>query len=92
MLLSLYRLGIHISQNPFKWLLGCFIIMLFCLLGLFCFRQEKNPIKLWSPPDSDFTFDTNWMISHFENGLRIQTFILTGNNVLEQQTLIKVNI
>ncbi|KAL6447550.1 hypothetical protein ACFW04_000040 [Cataglyphis niger] len=86
-----YWLGIYISQNPFKWLLGCFIIMLFCLSGLFCFRQEKNPVKLWSPPDSSFALDTDWIISHFENGLRIETFILTGNNVLEQQTLIKLN-
>ncbi|XP_029679286.1 NPC1-like intracellular cholesterol transporter 1 [Formica exsecta] len=86
-----YRLGMHISQNPFKWLLGCFIIMLFCLSGLFRFRQEKNPVKLWSPPDSSFALDTDWIMSHFENGLRIQTFILTGNNVLEQQTLIRLN-
>ncbi|CAL1684179.1 unnamed protein product [Lasius platythorax] len=86
-----YRLGMHITQNPYKWILGCCIIMLFCLSGLFRFRQEKNPMKLWSPPDSGFALDTEWLMSHFEEGLRIQTFILTGNNVLEQQALIKLN-
>lgn len=92
MLLSFYRLGMHITQNPFKWMFGCFIIMLFCLSGLFRFRQEKNPIKLWSPPDSGFAIDTEWLMSHVEQGLRIQTFILTGDNVLERQALIKVHI
>lgn len=82
----------HITQNPYKWILGCCIIMLFCLSGLFRFRQEKNPMKLWSPPESGFALDTEWLMSHFEEGLRIQTFILTGNNVLEQQALIRVNI
>lgn len=86
-----YRLGMRITQNPFKWLLGCFIVMLFCLSGLFRFRQEKNPMKLWSPPDSDFALDTDWLMSHFKEGLRIQTFMLTGNNVLEQQALIRLN-
>ncbi|KMQ95278.1 patched domain-containing protein 3-like protein [Lasius niger] len=86
-----YRLGMHITQNPYKWILGCCIIMLLCLSGLFRFRQEKNPMKLWSPPDSGFALDTEWLMSHFEEGLRIQTFILTGNNVLEQQALIRLN-
>lgn len=82
----------HIAQNPYNCLLGCSIVILFCLSGLFRFRQEKNPVKLWSSPDSDFALDTDWLMSHFKEGLRIQTFILTGNNVLEQEALIRVNI
>ncbi|KAL6264423.1 hypothetical protein P5V15_004532 [Pogonomyrmex californicus] len=86
-----YRLGVHIAQNPFKWMFGCFVIILICILGLFRFRQEKNPNKLWVPSDSDFVRDTEWLLSHYEEAVRIQSFILIGNNVLEQQTLIKLN-
>lgn len=71
-------------------MLGCSVIILICILGLFRFRQEKNPVKLWNPPDADFVSDTDWLMSHYEEAIRIETFILTGNNVLEQQALIKV--
>jgi len=88
----IYRLGVHIAQSPYKWMLGCFVVVLVCVLGLFRFRQEKNPIKLWVPPDSDFVTTTEWLMSHYLETLRIQTFILTDDNVLEQQTLIRVTI
>jgi len=71
-------------------MLGCLVVVLVCVLGLLRFRQEKNPIKLWVPPDSDFVAATEWLMSHSLETLRIQTFILTGDNVLEQQTLVKV--
>ncbi|XP_011262753.1 patched domain-containing protein 3 isoform X1 [Camponotus floridanus] len=86
-----YRLGMRVAQNPYNWLLGCSIVILLCLSGLFRFRQEKNPVKLWSSPDSDFALDTEWLMSHIKEGLRIQTFILTGDNVLEQEALIRLN-
>nr|XP_012232571.1 PREDICTED: Niemann-Pick C1 protein-like [Linepithema humile]XP_012232572.1 PREDICTED: Niemann-Pick C1 protein-like [Linepithema humile] len=86
-----YRLGVNIAQSPLKWMLGCFVIILLCILGLFRFRQEKNPVKLWVPPDSDFVSETDWLMSHYEEALRIETFILTGDNILEQKALIKLN-
>ncbi|XP_011688295.1 PREDICTED: uncharacterized protein LOC105450242 [Wasmannia auropunctata] len=86
-----YRLGVRIAQNPFKWMRGCLVVTLICCLGLFRFRQEKNIVKLWIPPDSDFAKATEWLMSHYLETLRIQTFILTGDNVLEQQTLIRLN-
>lgn len=92
MFVFLYRLGTSIAQSPLKWMLGCSVIMLSCILGLLRFQQEKNPLKLWVPPNSDFVSDTEWLMSHFKEGLRMETFILTGGNVLEQQALIKVNI
>lgn len=85
-----YRLGVKIARTPIKWIIGCIIVIVICLLGLFRFRQEKNPIKLWNPPNTKFVLDTEWLMSHYEEALRIQTFVLTGNNVLERQVLIKV--
>ncbi|XP_024875784.1 NPC intracellular cholesterol transporter 1-like isoform X1 [Temnothorax curvispinosus] len=86
-----YRLGVHIAQKPYRWMLGCLVVVLVCLLGLLRFRQEKNPLRLWVPPDSDFVRSTEWLMSHYSEALRIETFILTGDNLLEQQTLIKLN-
>lgn len=86
------RLGIKIAQSPIKWIVGCFIVILICILGLFRFRQEKNPIKLWNPPNDKFVLDTEWLMSHYEEALRTEIFILTSDNVLEQQALIKVVI
>jgi len=90
MLLFLYRLGLHIAQSPLKWMLGCSVIILLCILGLFRFRQEKNPVKLWVSPDTDFVSDTEWLLSHYEEALRIETIILTSDNIFEQKALIKV--
>ena len=56
------------------------------------FHQEKNPVKLWVPQDSDFVRDTEWMFKQFEQGLRIENMILTADNVLEPKVLTKVSI
>ncbi|XP_015599498.1 NPC1-like intracellular cholesterol transporter 1 isoform X2 [Cephus cinctus] len=86
-----YEVGFRIAQRPQKWLVGCSIVVLLCLGGLFRFRQEKNPLKLWVPPDSDFVRDTEWLMSHFSEGQRIQSIIMTGDNVLEPEALVQLN-
>jgi len=84
------RLGVRIAENPLRWILGCSVIILICISGLYWFRQEKNPTKLWVPPDSDFVYDTEWLLSHYEEAVRTEVFILTSDNVLDKQALIKV--
>ncbi|XP_011338785.1 NPC1-like intracellular cholesterol transporter 1 isoform X2 [Ooceraea biroi] len=86
-----YRLGVRIARNPLRWMLGCSMIILICVSGLFRFRQEKNPTKLWVPPDSDFVLDTEWLMSHYKEAIRTQVFLLTGDNILNKQALIKLN-
>ncbi|XP_046745326.1 NPC intracellular cholesterol transporter 1-like [Diprion similis] len=86
-----YELGLRIAQRPGRWLAGSTIVVLFCLAGLLCFRQEKNPLKLWVPPDSDFVRDTEWITENFGQGMRVQTLIMTGKNVLEPRALMKLN-
>ena len=68
------------------------MIVLISLSGLYFFHQEKNPVKLWVPQDSDFVRDTEWMFKQFEQGLRIENMILTADNILEPQVLTKVSI
>lgn len=88
----LSRLGLRIAQRPYSWLAGSAVVVLFCLAGLLCFRQEKNPLKLWVPPESDFIRDTEWLMSNFGEGMRVQTLMMTGGNVLEPRALLKVRI
>lgn len=85
-----FRLGLRIAQRPLKWLIGSTIVVLVSLSGLYSFHQEKNPMKLWVPQDSDFVHDTEWMIQQFGQGLRLETMILTANNVLEPEVLAEV--
>ena len=59
-------------------------------LGVLRFHQEKNPIKLWIPRNSDFIRDTNWLKSQFREGYRLQSILITAPNVLEPQVLQKV--
>ncbi|XP_048511966.1 NPC intracellular cholesterol transporter 1-like isoform X2 [Athalia rosae] len=84
-------LGNLIADRPWSWLAGSTVVVLLCLTGLLNFRQEKNPLKLWVPPDSDFLRDTEWLMKNFGEGMRVQTLMMTGENILEPRALIKLN-
>ena len=59
-------------------------------LGVLRFYQEKDPIKLWIPRNSDFIRDTYWLKNQFREGYRLQSILITAPNVLEPQVLQKV--
>jgi hypothetical protein len=59
-------------------------------LGVFRFHQQKDPMKLWIPQNSDFIRDTNWLKHQFREGYRLQSILITAPNVLEPQVLQKV--
>ncbi|XP_043499813.1 patched domain-containing protein 3-like [Polistes fuscatus] len=86
-----YALGSRIALQPQRWLIGSVVIIILCLGGLYWFRQEKNPLKLWIPPDSDFVHDTEWFLSNFGEGQRVQNVILTGDDILQAEILVKLN-
>ena len=65
--------------------------VILCLAGLLNFRQERNPLKLWVPPDSDFLVDTEWIMSSFKEGQRTEVMIFGADNVLEPQALVQLN-
>ena len=69
----------------------CSVLVIVCLAGLLRFRQEKNPLKLWVPPDSDFVRDTEWLTSTFKEGQRIESIIFTADDILEPQALFQLN-
>ena len=62
----------------------------FCALGIFRFHQEKDPLKLWIPHNSDFIRDTDWLMTSFREGYRIQSILITAPNVLEPTVLQQV--
>ncbi|KZC04135.1 PREDICTED: patched domain-containing protein 3-like [Dufourea novaeangliae] len=86
-----YGVGLRIAQRPLKWLIGSTVVVLISLTGLYSFHQEKNPMKLWVPQNSDFVHDTEWMINQFGQGLRLENMILTAENVLEPKALATLN-
>lgn len=86
-----YSLGFRIAKQPVKWIIGCSFVVLICLSGLYKFRQEKNPLKLWVPPDSDFVKDTEWLMSNFAEGQRLETAIFTADDVLQADALYQFN-
>ncbi|KAI4503226.1 hypothetical protein M0802_001448 [Mischocyttarus mexicanus] len=86
-----YILGSRIALHPKRCLIGNVIIIILCLGGLYWFRQEKNPLKLWIPPNSDFVHDTEWFLSNFGEGQRMENVILTGDDILQPKILAKLN-
>lgn len=90
LILYFYRLGLRIARRPVSWIIGSTVIVLISLIGLCFFHQEKNPVRLWVPQNSDFVHDTEWMFQHFEHGLRMENMIITADNVLEPENLAMV--
>lgn len=88
---SFSSLGLQIARKPKRWMICCSVLIIMCLGGLLRFRQEKNPLKLWVPPDSDFVRDTEWLTSTFKEGQRIENMIFMADDVLEPLALYKLN-
>ncbi|XP_035775946.1 NPC1-like intracellular cholesterol transporter 1 [Anopheles albimanus] len=82
-----YRLGYWISNNAWKTIGLCWLLVALCSIGFVRFHKEKSPMKLWIPHGSKFLHDTNWMIEHFQEGNRIETIMITAPDVLVPEVL-----
>lgn len=82
-----YKLGVFVATHPWKTIVFTLIFVGISSVGLLRFHIEKNPMKLWVPPDSDFFSDTEWFIEKFETGFRLQKLLVTGENVLTPEVL-----
>ncbi|CAH0560340.1 unnamed protein product [Brassicogethes aeneus] len=80
--LFFYKLGLKVGTNPKRTILLCWIFVIISSLGFLRFRQEKNPLKLWVPPYTTFIRDSEWLMSTVERGFRVQSLIITGDDVL----------
>lgn len=86
-----FSYGILVSKNPWTFIMFSFALTLACSIGLLNFRQEKNPMKLWIPPGSEFKRDTDWFMSGFGEGYRVQAVLLTAPDVLQPAVLLQVS-
>ncbi|XP_026471686.1 protein patched homolog 2-like [Ctenocephalides felis] len=79
-----------IASKP--WFVIWFMLFLVIVssLGLFKFKQEKDPLKLWIDQDSAFVRDTNWLLNTFIEGYRQQNVLITADNVLDPFVLEQV--
>lgn len=81
-----------IAKHPWKTILYCWIFVALSVVGLVRFRQEKNPLNLWVPPDSNFHSDTLWLMENFKTAIRPQTVLVTAENVLTPKVLRQVRL
>lgn len=86
-----FRLGCFVALNPIKIIVFSWIIVIFSALGLLCFHQEKNPVKLWVPQKSEFVRDTDWLLKTFQNGFRPEEIIIEADDVLTPEVLLEVS-
>ncbi|KAK4886579.1 hypothetical protein RN001_002850 [Aquatica leii] len=85
-----YSLGFKVASRPWTTIGICWLIVLLTACGFFRFHQEKNPLKLWVPPQSTFLHDTNWLMNKFQNGFRLQSVLFEAPNVLTPAVLNKI--
>lgn len=82
-----YSLGVIVANHPWKTVIITLTFVCLSCIGLLKFHTEKNPMKLWVPPDSDFYYDTNWYINKFGTAFRLQKIIVAADDVLDPQVL-----
>ncbi|XP_057666401.1 protein patched homolog 1-like isoform X1 [Diorhabda carinulata] len=77
-----YNLGVIIGTHPKRTIIICWIVVILSALGFLRFRQEKNPLKLWIPPGTTFTSDSEWLMKSLQIGYQEEAVMLTGEDVL----------
>ncbi|XP_045465991.1 patched domain-containing protein 3-like isoform X1 [Harmonia axyridis] len=82
-----YNLGFKIGLKPKRTIILCWALVIVCSFGGLRFYQEKNPMKLWVPPDSQFARDSEWLMKTLELGFRQEGMILTAPNVLVPEVI-----
>lgn len=85
-----FSYGVLVSKYPLTFILFSLLLTSICSIGLLNFHQEKNPMKLWIPPDSDFKRDTDWFMNGFGEGYRIQSVMMTAPDVLQPSVIKQV--
>lgn len=85
-----FRLGYTVAKSPIKTIAITFTFTVLCGAGSFKFYKEKNPLKLWIPPDSKFLRDTEWLMKSFQEGTRPQSVLITADDVLQPSVFLKV--
>ncbi|XP_017768460.1 PREDICTED: protein patched homolog 3-like [Nicrophorus vespilloides] len=89
--LFFYKLGIRIAKSPFITIALCWMFVILSAFGLFRFHQEKSPIKLWVPPNSQFVADSERLMETFETAYRIQMMQIVADDVLTPEVFMELH-
>ncbi|KAK5643298.1 hypothetical protein RI129_007143 [Pyrocoelia pectoralis] len=82
-----FNLGFKVASRPWTTICICWLIVILSAFGFFRFHQEKNPLKLWVPSQSTFYHDTNWLMSKFQNGFRLESVLFEAPDILTPDAL-----
>ncbi|KAM3967251.1 LOW QUALITY PROTEIN: patched domain-containing protein 3-like [Aphomia sociella] len=82
-----FTLGVLVARYPWRTIIATWCFMLLSCIGLLNFHIERDPMKLWVPPDSDFFYDTNWYINKFQINYRKQNILITADDVMQPKIL-----
>lgn len=85
-------MGFIVASNPWKTITLSWIIVFLCCTGLLRFHNEKDPLKLWVPKNSDFLKHTKFIMQNFEIGMRAQSVIIVADDVLEPNVMKTLSI
>ncbi|KAI8424164.1 hypothetical protein MSG28_002754 [Choristoneura fumiferana] len=85
-----FILGVKVGRHPVKTIMLSWLFVILSCIGLMKFHIEKNPMKLWIPPDSDFYKDTYWYVDKFGTAFRLQRLLVEAEDVLQPEMLMTV--
>lgn len=80
------------AENPKKTIVFAWISVLICSLGFLNFYQERDPLKLWVPKDSEFLVNTKFIVNNFEEGIRVQGVLIVADDVLTTEVMQKLAV
>lgn len=81
-------MGYNVAENPKKTILLVWIVVISCCFGFINFTQERDPLKLWVPENSQFLVNTKFIIKNFGEGVRTQhVLIVAEDDVLTPQVM-----
>lgn len=85
-----YKLGISIAKHPVRTIILCWLVVFLSSFGFIRFRTEKNPLKLWVPPDTNFVRDSEWLMKTFQRGFSDEAITIVAEDVLTPETILKL--
>lgn len=86
------RLGFFVAENPKLTICLSFLTAALCCLGFLNFYQERDPLKLWVPSNSEFLVNTKFIMKEFSEGIRTQNVLIVADDVLQPEVMRKLDI
>ena len=79
---SFPRLGQSIGRHPWRYIVGCLVVVGLCGLGLLRFSEVTDPDKLWVPDDADVLTQKAWIEKNFPSSTRLGFLMGVSSNLL----------